>query len=75
VQHPTFVLKAPNLLGVLLEVVLGIIPLLNAVHRLVARNARARATMLRPYAHKPRRIAPEMVSNLLDGFGAPHNHA
>jgi hypothetical protein len=31
--------------------------------------------MLRPYAHKPRRIAPEMVSNLLDGFGAPHNHA
>jgi pimeloyl-ACP methyl ester carboxylesterase len=75
VQHPTYVFRAPNLLSVLLEVVLGVIPLPKALHRFIARNAWARAIMLRPYAHKPRRIAPAMVANLLHRFGAPHNHA
>jgi pimeloyl-ACP methyl ester carboxylesterase len=74
VQHPSYVFKAPNLLSVLLEVVLGVIPLPQAVHRFIARNAWARSVMLRPYAYKPKRIAPEMVANLLHGFGATANH-
>jgi pimeloyl-ACP methyl ester carboxylesterase len=75
VQHRFYVFKAPNVLSVLIEVVLGVIPMPGWVNRFIARNAWATAIMLRPYAHKPRRIAPEMVANLLHGFGAPHTHA
>src|SRR2546426_817639 len=44
-------------------------------HRVVASSATVRSIMLRPYAHKPSRIAPEMVANLLHGFGATANRA
>jgi 3-oxoadipate enol-lactonase len=75
VQHPSYVFKAPTMLSVLLEVVLGVLPMPHWFHRFVARNSVVRSVMLRPYAHKPSRIAPEMVANLLHGFGASANRA
>jgi pimeloyl-ACP methyl ester carboxylesterase len=75
VKQPSYVFKAPNLVSVLIEVVLGQFRMPQWFRDLVARNSWVRAIMLRPYAHRPRRIATAMVKNLLHGFGSPGNHA
>lgn len=73
VQQPTHVFKAPNLAGVLMEAILGVVPMPAQFHHFVAANSVLRSLLLRPYVHMPRRIAPEMVANLLHGFGATGN--
>lgn len=74
VKQPWYALKAPNLLSVLFETVMGVIPMPARLHRLVATNVVARSLLLRPYAHKPGRIDQAMIANLLHGFGARANH-
>ena len=75
VKQPTYVLKAPNLVGVLIEVALGQLSMPKWFRNLVVRRPWVRAIMLRAYAHRPGRIAAAMVANLLHGFGSPGNHA